>query len=154
MCVFEGSLMFKCLPLINSKTILIFFRTALNEVTQELAERVYRWKQIESLCGFSIINNKGLAQLESVLYRNSVNGRNLGFRGKELDPLFYMFMFNFTFIYLPVDSYKINIEECGISDYSIIVNFFLFSHFNEIKWTNLLFHLIISELNLIGKSHL
>lgn len=57
-------------------------RTALNEVTQELAERVYRWKQIESLCGFSIINNKGLAQLESVLYRNSVNGRNLGFRGR------------------------------------------------------------------------
>jgi len=54
----------------------------LNEVTQELAERVHRWKQIETLCGFSVINNKGLAYLESVLYRNSVNGRNLGFRGK------------------------------------------------------------------------
>ncbi|KAK7604887.1 hypothetical protein V9T40_006073 [Parthenolecanium corni] len=57
-------------------------RTALNEVTQELAERVHRWKQIESLCGFTIINNKGLSYLESVLYKNSVNGRNLGFRGR------------------------------------------------------------------------
>jgi stromal interaction molecule 1 len=32
-------------------------RTALNEVTQELQERVYRWKQIYMLCGFTIINN-------------------------------------------------------------------------------------------------
>lgn len=57
-------------------------RTALNEVTQELAERVHRWKQIENLCGFNVINNKGLGYLESVLYRNSINGRNLGFRGR------------------------------------------------------------------------
>ncbi|XP_022171414.1 stromal interaction molecule homolog isoform X2 [Myzus persicae] len=34
-------------------------RTSLNEVTQELAERVHRWKQIETLCGFNIINNNG-----------------------------------------------------------------------------------------------
>jgi stromal interaction molecule 1 len=49
-------------------------RTALNEVTQELQERVYRWKQIEMLCGFTIINNNGLQFLENSLYRNA-NGR-------------------------------------------------------------------------------
>ncbi|KAK6625820.1 hypothetical protein RUM43_006119 [Polyplax serrata] len=50
-------------------------RTSLNEVTSELQERVYRWKQIELLCGFNIINNNGLSYLESVLYRNTPNGR-------------------------------------------------------------------------------
>lgn len=56
-------------------------RTALNEVTQELQERVHRWKQIEMLCGFSIINNNGLQYLENALYRNG-NVRNLAIRGK------------------------------------------------------------------------
>ena len=58
-------------------------RTALNEVTQELQERVHRWKQIEILCGFSIINNNGLQFLESTLYRNS-NGRALPIRGTQI----------------------------------------------------------------------
>ncbi|XP_072945540.1 stromal interaction molecule homolog isoform X2 [Epargyreus clarus] len=49
-------------------------RTALNEVTQELQERMHRWKQIERLCGFNIINNNGLQYLESTLYRTA-NGR-------------------------------------------------------------------------------
>ncbi|CAH2979327.1 unnamed protein product [Chilo suppressalis] len=52
-------------------------RTALNEVTQELQERMHRWKQIERLCGFNIINNNGLQFLETTLYRN-VNGRPVG----------------------------------------------------------------------------
>ncbi|EFA02431.1 stromal interaction molecule homolog isoform X2 [Tribolium castaneum] len=56
-------------------------RTALNEVTQELQERVHRWKQIEMLCGFSIINNNGLQFLENTLYRNT-NGRALPVRGR------------------------------------------------------------------------
>lgn len=56
-------------------------RTALNEVTQELQERVHRWKQIEMLCGFSIINNNGLQFLENTLYRNT-NGRAMPLRGK------------------------------------------------------------------------
>lgn len=47
----------------------------MNEVTQELQERVHRWKQIELLCGFNIINNSGLQYLESVLYRGTSNGR-------------------------------------------------------------------------------
>lgn len=55
-------------------------RTALNEVTQELQERMHRWKQIERLCGFNIINNSGLQFLESTLYRNA-NGRPLN-RGR------------------------------------------------------------------------
>lgn len=56
-------------------------RTALNEVTAELQERVHRWKQIELLCGFNIINNNGLSYLETVLYRGTPNGRGLGLRG-------------------------------------------------------------------------
>ncbi|XP_015119689.1 stromal interaction molecule homolog [Diachasma alloeum] len=57
-------------------------RTALNEVTAELQERVHRWKQIEILCGFNIINNNGLNYLETILYRGAPNGRSLGFRGR------------------------------------------------------------------------
>nr|CAH7722133.1 unnamed protein product [Callosobruchus chinensis] len=50
------------------------------EVTQELQERAHRWKQIEMLCGFSIINNNGYAFLENALYRGG-NGRG-GLRGR------------------------------------------------------------------------
>ncbi|XP_020296721.1 stromal interaction molecule homolog [Pseudomyrmex gracilis] len=57
-------------------------RTALNEVTTELKERVHRWKQIELLCGFNIINNNGLNYLETILYRGTPNGRGLGLRGR------------------------------------------------------------------------
>ncbi|VVD03075.1 stromal interaction molecule homolog isoform X2 [Leptidea sinapis] len=52
-------------------------RTALNEVTHELQERMHRWKQIERMCGFNIINNNGLQFLESQLYR-TINGRPAG----------------------------------------------------------------------------
>ncbi|KAB0799344.1 hypothetical protein PPYR_07224 [Photinus pyralis] len=59
-------------------------RTSLNEVTQELQERVYRWKQVELLCGFNIISNSGLQQLENMLYRNTnLNGRPMtGLKGR------------------------------------------------------------------------
>ncbi|KAL6438162.1 hypothetical protein ACFW04_004407 [Cataglyphis niger] len=57
-------------------------RTSLNEVTNELKERVHRWKQIELLCGFNIINNNGLSYLETILYRGTSNGRGLGLRGR------------------------------------------------------------------------
>nr|CAD7202989.1 unnamed protein product [Timema douglasi] len=50
-------------------------RTLLNEVTQELQERVVRWKQLELLCGFNIINNNGLAYLENMLNRGGSNPR-------------------------------------------------------------------------------
>lgn len=55
-------------------------RTSLSEITQELQERVHRWKQIEILLGKSIINNSGLQSLEH-LYRNA-NGRIFSLRGK------------------------------------------------------------------------
>ncbi|XP_057652374.1 stromal interaction molecule homolog [Diorhabda carinulata] len=56
-------------------------RTALNEVTHELQERVHRWKQIEMLCGFNIMNNSGFNFLENVLYRNA-NGRGSSLKGR------------------------------------------------------------------------
>ena len=46
-------------------------KSSLSEVTQDLQERLHRWRQIESLCGFSIVNNPGLTYLESVLYGSS-----------------------------------------------------------------------------------
>ncbi|CAG2060798.1 unnamed protein product [Timema podura] len=49
--------------------------TLLNEVTQELQERVVRWKQLELLCGFNIINNNGLQYLENMLNRGGSNPR-------------------------------------------------------------------------------
>jgi hypothetical protein len=67
-------------------------RTSLNEVTHELQERVHRWKQIELLCGFNIINNSGLPYLENMLYRQT-NGRlGSSIRGKYstgISAIFY-----------------------------------------------------------------
>ncbi|XP_065362828.1 stromal interaction molecule homolog isoform X2 [Calliphora vicina] len=48
-------------------------RNSLGEVTNELQERLHRWKQIEQCMGMNIVNNNGLPYLESVLY-----GRNGG----------------------------------------------------------------------------
>lgn len=62
-------------------------RTSLNEVTVELQERVHRWKQIELLCGFNIINNNGLNYLETILYRGAPNGRSFALRGNFFRPL-------------------------------------------------------------------
>ncbi|EDS32313.1 conserved hypothetical protein [Culex quinquefasciatus] len=50
-------------------------RHALNDVTNDLQERMYRWKQIEQLLGFSVVNNNGLVHLENLLYnRNGGSG--------------------------------------------------------------------------------
>ncbi|EDV40837.2 LOW QUALITY PROTEIN: uncharacterized protein Dana_GF10709 [Drosophila ananassae] len=43
-------------------------RNALGEVTNELQERLHRWKQIETCLGLNIVNNNGLPFLENVLY--------------------------------------------------------------------------------------
>ena len=42
-------------------------KSALAEVTHDLQERSLRWRQIESLCSFPIINNRGLEYLQSTL---------------------------------------------------------------------------------------
>jgi stromal interaction molecule 1 len=46
-------------------------RNALSEVTNELQERLHRWKQIESLINCQIVNNNGIAFLENMLYRSN-----------------------------------------------------------------------------------
>ncbi|XP_037919240.1 stromal interaction molecule homolog isoform X2 [Hermetia illucens] len=51
-------------------------RNALSEVTNELQERLHRWKQIELLLGFSIVNNNGLPYLENVLYSRNGSGKS------------------------------------------------------------------------------
>lgn len=50
-------------------------RNALSEVTNEMQERLHRWKQIEILLGLSIVNNNGIAFLESVLYNRNGSGK-------------------------------------------------------------------------------
>lgn len=52
-------------------------RNALSEVTNELQERLHRWRQIEMLLGFSIVNNNGIAYLENVLYNRNGSGKSL-----------------------------------------------------------------------------
>lgn len=47
--------------------LLNFVRASLTDVTQELQERMHRWKQIEMLVNCPIMNNAGLAHLESIL---------------------------------------------------------------------------------------
>lgn len=51
-------------------------RNALSEVTNELQERLHRWKVMESLLGFNIANNNGLAYLENVLYNRNGSGKS------------------------------------------------------------------------------
>lgn len=40
---------------------------SLLEVTQDLAERTQRWRQIEALCGCPIVTNPGLGQLKNMV---------------------------------------------------------------------------------------
>ncbi|KAH8343243.1 hypothetical protein KR059_007525 [Drosophila kikkawai] len=47
-------------------------RNSLGEVTNELQERLHRWKQIETCLGLNIVNNNGLPYLENVLYGRTV----------------------------------------------------------------------------------
>lgn len=54
-------------------------RNALGEVTNELQERLHRWKQIETCLGINIVNNNGLTYLENVLYNR--NGATYGSTG-------------------------------------------------------------------------
>lgn len=54
-------------------------RNALGEVTNELQERLHRWKQIETCLGMNIVNNNGLPYLENVLYNR--NGASSGSTG-------------------------------------------------------------------------
>lgn len=54
------------------------FRAALTEVTQELQERMHRWKQIEILVKSPIVNNPGLASLEILLRTSSRGNPYLG----------------------------------------------------------------------------
>lgn len=49
-------------------------KSALSEVTKDLQERLQRWKQIERLCGFSVVNNQGIGHLEAMLRGSFVNG--------------------------------------------------------------------------------
>lgn len=46
-------------------------RNSLSEVTNELQERLHRWKQVEMLLGCNIVNNNGIAFLENMLYRSN-----------------------------------------------------------------------------------
>ena len=45
-------------------------KAALSEVTRDLTERLLRWRSIEQLCGFNVVNNRGLDQLQSSLIAN------------------------------------------------------------------------------------
>ncbi|XP_055617873.1 stromal interaction molecule homolog isoform X4 [Toxorhynchites rutilus septentrionalis] len=58
-------------------------RNALNDVTNELQERMFRWRQIEQLLGFSIANNNGLPYLENLLY-NRNGGGSKSYRSSRL----------------------------------------------------------------------
>lgn len=73
-------------------------RNSLSEVTNELQERLHRWKQIEILLGFNIVNNNGIAYLENILYnRNGV--------GKTSRCKFLLIFFN----YFKTESYDFHL---------------------------------------------
>ncbi|XP_053212443.1 stromal interaction molecule homolog [Panonychus citri] len=43
-------------------------KAALSEVTRDLRERLFRWQQIEDLCGFPIVENRGILHIQTELY--------------------------------------------------------------------------------------
>jgi len=53
---------------------ILMARSALEEVREDLQERLHRWRQIELYCGFPIINNPGLAVLETAIREGQANG--------------------------------------------------------------------------------
>lgn len=55
---------------------IVMARNSLSEVTNEMQERMHRWKQIEQMMGFGILNNNGLAYLETVLYSRNGSGKS------------------------------------------------------------------------------
>lgn len=57
-------------------------RHALSDVTNDLQERMYRWKQIEQLLGFSIVNNNGLVHLENLLYNRNGGSGSKSYRSR------------------------------------------------------------------------
>lgn len=62
-------------------TLLYIYRKALEEVKHDLAEKQYRWQQVESMCHFSIISNPGIKALiqstgHTDLYRYSHGGES------------------------------------------------------------------------------
>ncbi|XP_053212829.1 stromal interaction molecule 1-like isoform X2 [Panonychus citri] len=48
-------------------------KQALSEITKELKERLYRWQQIEHLCGFPIVHNRGIVQIQAEIFTNYKN---------------------------------------------------------------------------------
>ncbi|KAL5011645.1 hypothetical protein ScPMuIL_010196 [Solemya velum] len=50
-------------------------RNAMEEVRQDLQERLQRWNNIEEICGFPIVSNPGLIALKQALQRDSGSGR-------------------------------------------------------------------------------
>jgi len=66
-------------------------RNSLSEVTNELQERLHRWKQIESLLGCNIVHNNGIGFLENMLYRTNGSSSKTS-RGK-LTQIFMTYMY-------------------------------------------------------------
>lgn len=60
--MFKATLVQQVIPYID------FSRKALSELTTCLRERLFRWQQIEKICGFQIAHNSGLPSLTSSLY--------------------------------------------------------------------------------------
>ena len=61
-------------------------RVALEEVKQDLQERLHRWHTMERLCGFPIITNPGLSALHQMLHGTREGPCLLGFPLSSLFP--------------------------------------------------------------------
>ena len=53
--------------LLHAATAVDGFRSALEEIRNDLQERTQRWHKIEAICGFSVIANPGYDFLDQLL---------------------------------------------------------------------------------------
>ena len=72
-------------------------RVALEEVKQDLQERLHRWHTMERLCGFPIITNPGLSALHQMLHGTREGPCLLGFPLSSLFPLLLSSLLPFSF---------------------------------------------------------
>ncbi|XP_015795205.1 stromal interaction molecule 1 isoform X2 [Tetranychus urticae] len=48
-------------------------KKALSEITKEFKERSFRWQQIEGLCGFAIVHNRGIESIQAEIAHLNAN---------------------------------------------------------------------------------
>ena len=90
-------------------------KTALMELTQDLAERSQRWRQIEMLTGVSIVNNPGIQTLQRLGIIKCADLNRYTFSSVFSNEKVYLFKFNNNISFILLSCL------CGKSAYNLCI---------------------------------